>query len=203
MALFLSLFLLRVWWIRVKSPFRNFNGGRNEWDHPAAYALRNTYSVYGVATGQPNVCVKPKARDYRWLKYRQGSTVAVVVVLVVVVVRTTCLRIKTSCLSWRSAGLLFGGLWEFGCYSRGFLYCPLPPWQTSNPFGSAVEDTSRLSPYRAPPQKKKEETKREHPLSLSTRKRAREQMIAEHFRNTMWQIVGKEKRYRQKNRSLR
>jgi len=68
--------------------------------------------------------------------------------------------------------------------------CPIPLDQPSK---------IRLSPYRVPPQKKVE-TKREHPLSLSTSERAWKQMIAKRFQNTKWQIVGKEKRYR---RSLR
>lgn len=56
-----------------------------------------------------NQCVREGEDERLLLKYRQGSIVVVVVVLVVVD-RTTCLRIKTSCLSSRSAGLLFGGL---------------------------------------------------------------------------------------------
>lgn len=42
------------------------------------YALRNIYDVYGVV-GQPTeVCVKPKARDYHWLKYQRASIIVVV-----------------------------------------------------------------------------------------------------------------------------
>lgn len=77
----------------------------------------------GLLESVAKVCVKPKARDYRWLRCRRVSAV--------VVGRTTCLRIKTSRLSLSpsrfscSAGLLPGDYESFDVIagSQCFLYC--------------------------------------------------------------------------------